>query len=154
MSLTTLLSVFLENGSDLHQNISFFYFFGKIRDVQVSNGKSVAPACSGITPIISPSLCSASDCTNLPVLLHPETLRPQPSANLSIVLGKNGWCLCIVSGHKRDVQKLKESCSKQCNEPCCFIFLIRSCKFPRHRRFPSMGDLLFIERHKPRAQAL
>jgi len=41
MSPTTLCSVFLESGPDLHQNL----LFSKIREVQVSDGKSVAPTC-------------------------------------------------------------------------------------------------------------
>lgn len=41
MSLTTLHSVFLENVLDLHQNI----LFSKIKDLEVSEGKSVAPMC-------------------------------------------------------------------------------------------------------------
>lgn len=41
MSLTTWYSVFLENVPELHQNI----LLSKIKDLEVSDGKSVAPTC-------------------------------------------------------------------------------------------------------------
>lgn len=55
MLLTTLRSVFLENGPDLHQNL----LFSKIRDVHVSDGKSVAPTCFVLVSLLLSAHLSA-----------------------------------------------------------------------------------------------